>query len=460
MPYGIQERPELQFPPLGICSLAAILEEAGYDVQLVDLAVIEWDLEWLYKKLQSFHPDVLGISALTASFPRTILISKYLREKFPDIPFVLGGIHPTFTDKKTLSENDQIDIIVRREGEITFLELLSALKEGKSFKSIKGLTYRDNGRIISTEERPFIKDLDSLPIPAYHLLETIEIYNEVQSQLVVSSRGCPNHCIFCSTSAYWGHFWRGMSPSRVLKEMDILVHEYNATRIVFGDDLFTLNKKRVHHICDGLEERGNYVEWLCSVRADSIDLELLKHMKRSGCVGVFIGVESGRQESLDKMRKKTTVHDNLQAVKMCKKADLETTTSFVLGLPWETEADIRETIDFAVNKLGSSEVIWSLLHPDVGSHIYNHLEDYGIQFVDNNLEHCMGNAPSIISNRHLSADQLSELWVEAAIMLDHAEEKEKEREREKQEKRVNEGKKDKAEKKDNQDNFENEGKGD
>ncbi|MBU7042697.1 MAG: cobalamin B12-binding domain-containing protein [Theionarchaea archaeon] len=431
MPYGIDERPELQFPPLGICSLAAVLEEAGHDVQLVDLAVIKWDFEWLKNKLRSFTPDIFGISALTASFPRTLLISHFLHEEFPDIPIVLGGIHPTFTDEKTLSENDEIDIIVRREGEITFLELLKAMEKGTSFKSIDGLTYREDGRIIRTPDRPFIKDLDSLPIPAYHLLDTIDIYNKVQSQLIVSSRGCPNHCIFCSTSAYWGHFWRGMSPPRVLQEMDILVHEYNATRIVFGDDLFTLNKKRVHQICDGLQERGNYVEWLCSVRADSINLELLKHMKAARCVGVFIGVESGRQESLDKMNKRTTVNDNIQAVKMCKQANLETTTSFLLGLPWETEDNIRETIDFAVNKLGSSEVIWSLLHPDVGSHIYNNLPEYGIQFVDSNLEHCMGNAPSVISTTHLSADELSELWVEAAIMLDHTEEKEKEKEKEK-----------------------------
>jgi radical SAM superfamily enzyme YgiQ (UPF0313 family) len=450
MPYGIKERPELQFPPLGICSLAAVLEEADHDIQLVDLAVLTWDYEWLKKKIQSFNPEILGISALTASFPRTLLIARYLKEEFPDIPIVLGGIHPTFTDEKTLSENDCIDIIVRREGEITFLELLTAMQKGESFKSIDGLTFWDDGRIVRTPDRPFIRDLDSLPIPAYHLLETIDIYNEVQSQLVVSSRGCPNHCIFCSTSAYWGHFWRGMSPHRVLEEMDILVYEYNAKRIVFGDDLFTLNKKRVHQICDGLEERGNYVEWLCSVRADSIDLELLKHMKRARCVGVFIGVESGRQESLDKMMKRTTVETNLQAVQMCREANLETTTSFVLGLPWETEDNIKETIDFAVNRLGSSEVIWSLLHPDVGSRIYNNLEDYGIQFVDSNLEHCMGNAPSVISTPYLSADRLSELWVEAAIMLDHAEEKEKAREKEKPEK---EGKLK------NPDITENEGKG-
>lgn len=421
MPYGIDERPELQFPPLGILSLAAVLEEADYEVQIVDLAVIRWDYNYLKGKLKAFNPDIIGISALTASFPRTLEISRYLKEEFPDIPIVLGGIHPTFTDVKTLTENECVDFIVRREGEITFLEFLKVLENGGTFSSIPGLTYRDNGEIKRTPDRPFIKKLDDLPIPAYHLLETIEKYNEIQSQLVVSSRGCPNHCIFCSTSAYWGHFWRGMSPERVLAEMDILVCDFHAKRIVFGDDLFTLDKRRVHKICDGLEERGCYVEWLCSVRADSLDEELLKHMKSAGCFGVFIGVESGSQESLDRMNKRTTVEDNLSAVKMAKEAGLETTTSFLLGLPWEKEEDIRRNVEFAVTKLGSSEVIWSLLHPDVGSHIYNNLEEYGIEFVDGNLEHCMGNAPSVIKTRYLTADQLSALWVEAAIMLDHHE---------------------------------------
>jgi radical SAM superfamily enzyme YgiQ (UPF0313 family) len=428
MPYGIEERPELQFPPLGICSLAAVLENEGYDVQIVDLAVIKWDYDYVKGQIKGFNPDIIGISALTASFPRTLQMSSYLKQEFPEIPIILGGIHPTFTDMKTLEENECIDMIVRREGELTFLELLETLKKGGDLSSILGLTYRDNGHIRRTEDRPFIKELDTLPIPAYHLLDTIDIYNKVQSQLMVSSRGCPNHCIFCSTSAYWGHFWRGMSPPRVLAEMDVLINDVKAQRIVFGDDLFTLNKKRVHQICDGLEERGSPVEWLCSVRADSIDLELLKHMKKAGCFGVFIGVESGSQESLNKMNKRTTVEKNLHAVKISKEAGLETTTSFLVGLPWETEADIRKNVEFAVTKLGSSEVIWSLLHPDVGSHIYNNMEEYGVEFVDSNLEHCMGNAPSVIKTRHLTADQLSALWVEAAIMLDHAEELKKEEE--------------------------------
>lgn len=418
MPYGIEERPELQFPPLGILSLAAVLENADHEVQVVDLAVIDWDYDFIRGKLKAFGPDIIGIGALTASFPRTLKISQFLKQEFPETPIVLGGIHPTFTDVRTLTEHEFIDIIVRREGEITLVELLDALEKERDLSSVRGLTFRGNGNIVRTEDRPFIKNIDTLPIPSYHLLDTIEIYKKIQSLLMVSSRGCPNHCVFCSTSAYWGHFWRGRSASNVLKEVDVLVHDFKAGRIVFGDDLFTLDKKRVHQICDGLEERGAPMEWLCSVRADSVDLELLEHMKKAGCAGVFIGVETGRQESLDKMNKRIRVEDSIRAIEMCKKVGLKTTTSFILGLPWETSENIHETIEFAVHHCGSDEVIWSLLHPDVGSHIHDHLEEYGIEFVDDNLEHCMGNAPSVIRTPQLTADQLSALWVEAAILLD------------------------------------------
>jgi radical SAM superfamily enzyme YgiQ (UPF0313 family) len=416
MPYTLEDAPELQFPPLSICYLGAVLREAGHEVILVDMTVSNMTLAALRRKLKAFRPQVVGISAISASFTKGAAIAGLVKELDPQVAVLMGGMHPTFADRSTL-ERYPVDIVVRNEGERTVLEVLAHLEAGADgLGGIAGISYKDeSGAIQVNPPRAYITDLDSLPLPAYDLLETMPIYARLREFLVVTSRGCPYRCIFCSSSPFWGHRWRVRSIDHLMAEIDHLVDRYGAKTMVFGDDNFSFDNPRVFEICQALHA-GNYqLDWRCSVRADSLTRPLLQAMRDSGCSGLFIGVESGSQKSLDLLRKRSRLEDSLEAVRLCREVGIETTCAMLMGLPWETEQDIRENIAFVTHRLRPHEVVWNLLHPDPGSELYEKLGDYGLRFVIDDPERHIGNAPSVIETRHLTAPQLNQLWMEACF---------------------------------------------
>lgn len=416
MPYSLSDAPDLQFPPLALCYLGAVVRECEHDVTLIDMTVSEMTIDDLRSRLVKIQPDVVGISCLSASYPKGTMIAALAKQVLPEPTVIMGGMHPTFTDRETI-ERYPVDIVVRNEGEITIRELLAQLGTGADgLGRVPGITYKDPDNIVRRNpDRDFINALDELPQPAYDLLDTMPTYRKLDVFLVITTRGCPYHCIFCSSSPFWGHHWRTRSISHVMKEIDLLVSTYGAKQIVFGDDNFALNKKRILDLCDALSGRGYDIDWRCSVRADSLTKPLLMAMRKSGCSAVFIGVESGSQASLDLLQKRESVEQSVRAVKWCREVGIETTCAMLMGLPWETEEDIRNNIRFVSSELKPDEVVWNLLHPDPGSEIFERMEKHGLRFAIRDPERHIGNAPSVIETANLSAEQLNQLWMEACL---------------------------------------------
>lgn len=350
--------------------LAPVLEEEGHEVKIVDSPTLGYGLSDVREVIKGFNPELVGITSTTPAIYDAYKVAKVAKELNPSCTTVIGGPHPTFTAKQTLKECPHLDIAVRGEGEETIGEVASS----KDIESIEGITYRKNSKILENENRPPIMDLDSLPFPAYHLLP-MDRYKVggLRYATMVTSRGCPFNCIFCSSSRICGKVWRGKSPRRVLEQMELLLNEYGIREIEMIDDTFTLNKNRARKICDLVIEKGLDISWSCSSRVDTIDKSLAEKLKEAGCHTVYMGIESGTKKTLDYLKKGISLGQIKKAVKMVKKAGLNPVGSFILGVPGETKKQMKGTVEFA-KKLGLTLAQFTLLTPYPGTEAYEMAE--------------------------------------------------------------------------------------
>lgn len=352
-------------PPLGLMFVAAVVRQAGHEVKIIDRNI---DYFPLYKT-KRFKPDLVGISSFTGPMILdAIRVSKRIKEIFGDeFPVVWGGIHPSLLPEQTL-ENPYIDFIVRGEGEHTFLELVEAIEQGKELEGIKGIGYKKNGRIILNEERPFIENLDELPLLPWDIVRA-EKYFAIEV-VIVTSRGCPHNCAFCYNQKFNKRRWRAWSAERTLTEIAKIEEITSNRRLKFHDDNFTVNKKRFYKIMEGLS--SEYTLYL-EARAEHIDEEFLSRLDKFRRVWLFIGVESGSKRLLEKMNKGTT-HDHIRnAYRLCRaKKNIFTTTSVILGLPTETPKELQMTLEL-VEELCSDWATYCLYTPYPGNRFYEEI---------------------------------------------------------------------------------------
>ena len=357
-------------PPLGLAYIAAILEDAEYRVKILDAQTLGMSLEEFAARVRRLRPNILGIQTFTPNLFDAL--SAAAQAKADDIPMVvLGGAHPTLVPEETfMLGQGKIDLLVRGEAEYTFLELTRRLENGKSLTDLVGISYEVNGRIVHNPDAPLIKNLDTLPFPARHLLPMSE-YRIFSAQLpattMISSRGCPYQCSFCTVSHFYGRQWRMRSPTNIVDELEHLVADYGSIAIAFVDDCFAINSRRVRELC--LEIRRRRLEdeliWGATVRAD-IKPDLLKTMADTQCRLVFVGVESAKQETLDQVQKGVTLQKVSDFFKNTKKNRIDTIGSFALGFPGETKQDIIATIEWAI-KLNPNLAVFTLATPYPGT---------------------------------------------------------------------------------------------
>lgn len=324
--------------------LAPIVREEGEEVQIEDAPTMDHSLDDVKKKIRSLDPDYVGITAMTSTVPSAYNVAKATKEFDSDTKVIMGGIHPTFMPKRTLKECSAVDVVVRGEGEETIRELA----RGQDWANVKGITYREGDEIVENEERGLIEDLDDLPFPAYDLVPMNRYkVGGVKYSTIMSSRGCPFNCIFCSSSRIFGREWRGKSPERVLEQLKLLAHDFDVHEVEFLDDTFTLNRVRAERICDLITGEGLNISWSCSSRVDTIDKSLAEKLKEAGCHTVYLGIESGVQKVLDTLKKGITIEQVENAVKAVRDAGMNTVGSFILGIPSETRKQMEKTVDFA-----------------------------------------------------------------------------------------------------------------
>ncbi len=354
-------------PPLGISYIAAVLEENGIDVNIIDGSAIEMSWEELENEITNFSPDLIGITALTPTINQGLKAAEIGKKACPDAYVALGGYHPTFTYNELL-KNDCIDFIICGEGEYTMLELVQTIQRGGDFKKVKGIATRK----FTTPPRPIIEDLDEIPFPARHLLpmDEYKILNmKLTTGTLISGRGCPHKCSFCSSAAMHGHKLRMRSAENIVDEMEHLVDVHDAEMMAFMDDTFTMNRKRVEEVCSEIKERDLDFYWGATARVDTLSEKLLRKMKDSGCITLFLGVESADQQHLDNLNKKITLDRIRNTFELTRKLDVRTIASAVLGMPGDTRQSIERTINF-VKSLNPSYAIFSLATPYPGTDFY------------------------------------------------------------------------------------------
>lgn len=363
-------------PPLGLAMIAAVLEESEYEVKILDLQTPGASEEMVSEMVSQEKPDVVGITAFTPTINAAIRVAKKVKECDDNNSVILGGPHGTILPEETLRSAPEIDIVVRGEGEQTILELVKVLEKNSQngLKGISGISYREGPNVRSNPPRPPILDMDMLPFPAFHLLP-IGKYRlhppfgrRSPVMPVVTSRGCPYRCIFCSKSVF-GKKYRSNSPDYVIDEIRLLNEKFGVKEIKFYDDVFTLDRKRVLSVCRQLKEVKLDIPWTCETRVNLVDEELLKIMKDSGCYMIAYGVESGSQGILNNLRKDITLEQAVDAFGLTRKAGVEAVAYFMIGSPEETPDTLKDTLEFA-KKLDPDFVQFSITTPYPGTELY------------------------------------------------------------------------------------------
>ena len=381
--YGSLAGAGSSLPSLGILFLAAVTRQKGYPTELADAAALDLPADELLARVSSAAPDVLGLSATTFSIHHAAVFAGRVKKLFPAIMVIIGGPHVSAAPLETMERFPEFDVAVVGEGEGTIIELLGALEGGTPLEVIQGIVLRQGDKLLSTGRRPFISDLDQLPYPAWDLLEgfpdryppaTFKV-KKLPAASLVTSRGCPNRCIFCDRSVF-GSNCHAFSTEYVVGMIRHLVEHFGVREFSFEDDTFITFKKRLTAICRELAGLGLDISWTCLGRVNSIDEENLVLMKKAGCWQISFGIESGSQEILTTIHKNVTLEQIRSAVKLCRKVGILSKGFFIVGHPGETEATLRQTLDFAL-ELPLDDISVTMLTPFPGTEIYDRADEFG-----------------------------------------------------------------------------------
>jgi radical SAM superfamily enzyme YgiQ (UPF0313 family) len=374
-PYPLAEAPA---PPLGVTYVAAAFAYAGAEVRIFDYIVRRYTETKLREELAAFKPDIVGATSVTLNFPPAAAILEDVKRADPSITTVMGGPHVSFTAADTLMNYPGIDMIVMGEGEETIRELVESGFKKNVFPRIKGIAFRKNGTIEINEKREFIPDLDTLPLPARHLLPLSRYQALGYPISIITGRGCPYECIFCQGRRMVGKRIRQRSAVRVVDEIEEIL-SYGINRINVADDLFVTNKKRVREVCREINNRGLKFTWSAFARVNTVDQETLEIMRDTGCDSVSFGVESGNQEMLARIKKGITLDQVRRAVNICNDVGILAHTSFIAGLPGESAETLADTKRFAAS-LGSLYG-YHILSPFPGTTVREKIAEYDLEII-------------------------------------------------------------------------------
>jgi anaerobic magnesium-protoporphyrin IX monomethyl ester cyclase len=385
--------------PIGLMYIAAVLKKTGYIVEILDAFMADCafqengetinvglPFDQIKQEIERRKPDIVGISGpFTCQIGNAIRISDLAKQVNQKILTVVGGPHVTLVPKEFLEDATNVDIVVVGEGEYAMLEISEAFEGKKRFSQILGIAYRQNGEVIINPTRPFMQQLDDLPYPAYDLVN-MELYispkkigyRSFQDRAIsmITSRGCPFNCCFCAVHLHMGQNFRAYSAEYVLDHIQYVVDKFKVKNIFFEDDNLTLDIKRFEVICDGIIERRIKIGWETpnGVRADCLNLELLKKMKQSGANSIFVGVESGEQQILDNVIfKSLDLNRVVEFAKNAKQIGLKTGAFYIIGFPGETKENMQRTVDFALELKRKY---------DVGMHLFMATPSYGTKLYD------------------------------------------------------------------------------
>jgi anaerobic magnesium-protoporphyrin IX monomethyl ester cyclase len=401
------DRSLFRYPPLGLGYIAARLKENGITVDIVDCTFL--DEGEALKRVRRSSPEIIGIQSMFSVKRKALEFARLLRG---DCKLLIGGGPlPTSNPSEFLQD---FDVVVMGEGEETMLELVCCFEKGSDLSNIRGIAYKENGHVRITPRREFIKDIDGIPFPARELFAN-SAYKDYHMRRfgytitpVMTSRGCPYNCDFCSRPVF-GETYRARSPRNVVDEIEEVI-SLGYDRIWFADDCFTLGRSRLMEICDEMIRRRLRIGWECLSRVDSVDGEVMEKMKRAGCMRVFFGIESGNDSILALMKKKATIEQARKAVCLAKLSAIEVGAFFIVGYPGETDETILDTVRFA-SSLPLDYLSFTLPYPIPGTPLYERVKDRMLDVEWESPYH-----PGLIEHELLYRSTFSEAKLKMAIV--------------------------------------------
>lgn len=399
-------------PPLGLLYLAAALERSKFKVKIIDAEADQLSIEEVAEMIVQADPVACGMSATTPEYYNAHKTFEKLKMRAPSIMTVLGGAHASVLAEDILRENPSIDFIVRKEGEATIVELMAMIKkQTDNYDYVAGLSFRrKSGEIVCNPDRDLIEDLDLIPFPAHHLVNYAKYLYPMGRMgmqpiaTILTSRGCPNNCIFCYHMFKKGIRYR--SAVNVLEEIQLLINKHGVRQFLFADDTFTLNIKRAEKILDGIINKKLNIKFKCMSRADSLNEDILKKMKRAGVERISIGVESGNQKILDLIKKGTRLEQYRQVYDWMAKLGIETRGSFILGHPYETWETASDTIWFA-KQLNLFHAAFNIATPYPGTELFTMaMQRKGLYLIKDNWKEFKRWGQAVVRTDELSPEDL------------------------------------------------------
>ncbi len=336
--------------PLYIVYLAGAAKAAGFDAEIYDAMTKRVGYEEIESKIRESKPDYVAVSSITCTVPDSIKIVELAKEIDPGIKTIMGGVHPTFMFDEMFGLTDSLDYIVRGEGEVTIAELLKALSNNEDIAKVKGLAYRSDSGVVTTPDRPYLHNLDNLPM-GWDLLDwedyTYFILPGSRLGAVCTSRGCEQECTFCSQQKMWNRTWRARSPEDIVREMEHLKNEYRVNVVLFTDDYPTPDRERWEKLLDLLIEKDLDMKILMETRAEDIirDADILHKYKKAGIIHIYVGTEATVQKSLDLIKKDLSIEESIESLRLLREVGIITETSMILGFPFDTQETIDRTLE-------------------------------------------------------------------------------------------------------------------
>ena len=345
--------PYISLMPTGLCYLHACLLEAGHTSVLANFSA--WPNSRIEKELAAIRPDMIGISQWTHNRHVSMELAGRCRRLLPECLLVMGGGHATFCYKDVLFAGSPVDIVVRGEAEGTLLELAGRTTKHEEWHDIDGIAFRQGDYVVVTAPREPLANLDSLPLPARFLDSSIGVDLELQPEFIVTTRGCPSACHFCSSPAFWGRKVRFRSPQAIVDEIAYIRQKYGLIYFSIRDDTFTADRRRVIEFCSLLIQQHVDILWNCQSRVNAIDRELIITMKRAGCECIQLGVESGSPRILQQLGKNIAPAQIEQACSLIREVGINLSIYLISDIPGETAEDVQQTISLVRR-----------IHPDDG----------------------------------------------------------------------------------------------
>ena len=377
-------------PPLGLASVAAYLETHGFDVKIIDTLIeglntvqrakhqirVGLSTQQIKDRISYYQPQIAGVSSMfTAYAPDAHRVAKITKSLNPNTLVVFCGAHASILPESVLSYKN-VDLVVVGEGEETMLYIATRFSLKQKLNHIPGTVSRlQNGRILKNPPRPYIQNLESLPLPARHLLP-MDLYLNATKNIshsytyrspstpIITSRGCPGNCIYCAVPGIWGRTWRPHSAKRIVDEIQFLAQRYGVKEIQFLDDNISVNRQRLVEICDLIIQRKIDVKWTTpnGIAIWTLDKSLLQKMKQSGCYRLTFGIETGHPETQKFIRKHLDLNKAKKIIKTASSLGLWIFSTYIIGFPYETESLIKTTFNYAISSY-SDFVVFILLMP-------------------------------------------------------------------------------------------------